>query len=113
MKAYGGMDVLIHVFFTSALVRGEWSASQPSRFTPGERVPGTYWTGSWVGPRTAWRGEISCPYRNSNSSRNLLYYILIETASKAENAQDTIRSLTTKCSGCTLQNCRLEKLIED
>jgi hypothetical protein len=45
MKAYGGVDVQIHVFFTSALVGGEWSASQPCGFTPG-----TYWIGGWVDP---------------------------------------------------------------
>jgi hypothetical protein len=28
-----------HVFLTSALVRGEWSASRPCRFIPGERAP--------------------------------------------------------------------------
>jgi hypothetical protein len=30
---YGGVDVLIHIL-TSALVKGEWSASCPGRFTP-------------------------------------------------------------------------------
>jgi hypothetical protein len=34
MKAYGGVDVYIHVFSTSAPVVGEWSASRPGRFTP-------------------------------------------------------------------------------
>jgi hypothetical protein len=29
MKAYGGVDVWIHVFLTSALIGGEWSASRP------------------------------------------------------------------------------------
>jgi hypothetical protein len=38
-------------FLTSALDGGEWSASHPCRFTPGERVPGTHCTGGWVGPR--------------------------------------------------------------
>jgi hypothetical protein len=38
-------------FLTSALVVGEWSASRPGRFTPGERAPGTYWIGGWVDPR--------------------------------------------------------------
>jgi hypothetical protein len=33
-----------HVFLTSALVGDEWSASCPR-----ERVPGTHWTGGWVG----------------------------------------------------------------
>jgi hypothetical protein len=30
---------------------GEWSASYPSHFTHGERVPDTHWIGGWVGPR--------------------------------------------------------------
>jgi hypothetical protein len=33
MKMYGGMDVYIHVFLTSALVGGEWSPSRPGRST--------------------------------------------------------------------------------
>jgi hypothetical protein len=52
MKAYGGVDVQIHIFLTSALPGGEWSALHPRRFNPGERTPGTYWIGVWVGPRT-------------------------------------------------------------
>jgi hypothetical protein len=51
MKAYGGVDVYIHIFLTSALVGGDWSASRPGRFTSGERGPGTHWIGGWVGPR--------------------------------------------------------------
>jgi hypothetical protein len=51
MKAYGGVDVQTHIFLTSALVGGEWSASRPGHFTPWERAPGTHWTGGWVGPR--------------------------------------------------------------
>jgi hypothetical protein len=35
-------------FLTSVLVGGEWSASRPDRFTPGERSPGTHWIGVWV-----------------------------------------------------------------
>jgi hypothetical protein len=33
------MDVEIHIFLTSALVGGEWSASRHCRFTPGEKAP--------------------------------------------------------------------------
>jgi hypothetical protein len=46
MKAYGGMDVQIHIFLTSALAGVEWLASHPGRFTPG-----THWIGIWVVPR--------------------------------------------------------------
>jgi hypothetical protein len=35
MKAYGGVDVWIHVFFISTMVRGEWSASRLGSFTTG------------------------------------------------------------------------------
>jgi hypothetical protein len=42
---------MLHAFLTSALDGGEWSASQPGRFTPRERVPGTHWIGGLVGPR--------------------------------------------------------------
>jgi hypothetical protein len=50
MKTYGGVDVYIHVFLTSALVGGEWSASGPDCFTPGERASDTHWVRGWVGP---------------------------------------------------------------
>jgi hypothetical protein len=46
MKAYGGVDVKIQIFLTSALVGGEWSASYPGHFTRG-----THWRGGWVNPR--------------------------------------------------------------
>jgi hypothetical protein len=51
MKVYGGVNVQIHIFLTSALAAGEWSASRPGRFAPGERAPGTHWIGGWVDPR--------------------------------------------------------------
>jgi hypothetical protein len=51
MKEYGGVDVQIHIFLTSALAGGEWSASRPGRFTPREKAPGTHWIGDWVDPR--------------------------------------------------------------
>jgi hypothetical protein len=39
MKASGEVDVQIHIFLTSALAGGEWSASGLCHFTPRERVP--------------------------------------------------------------------------
>jgi hypothetical protein len=51
MKAYGGVNVYIHIFLTSALVGGEWSASCSGRFAPGERAPDPQWIGGWVCPK--------------------------------------------------------------
>jgi hypothetical protein len=51
MEAYGGVDVQIHIFLTTVLIGGEWSASRLCRFTPRERVPGTHWIGGWAGQR--------------------------------------------------------------
>jgi hypothetical protein len=51
METYGGMDVQLHVFITSALDGGKWSASHPSYFTPGEGTYSTHWIGGRVGPR--------------------------------------------------------------
>jgi hypothetical protein len=39
MKAYGGIDVFIYIFLTSALVEGERSASRPGRFSPWNEPP--------------------------------------------------------------------------
>jgi hypothetical protein len=54
----------------AALVGGEWSASRPGRFTPGEIAPSTHWTGGWVGPRAGLddvEKRNSWPYQDSNS----------------------------------------------
>jgi len=52
---------------TGELDGGEWSASRPGRFTPGN-----HWIRDWVGPRTgldavAKRKTFRCPFRESNS----------------------------------------------
>jgi hypothetical protein len=53
MKAYGVMDIQIHIFFfTSALPGDEWLASWPGCFIPpGEISPGTRWIEVWVDPK--------------------------------------------------------------
>jgi len=52
MKAYGGVEVQLHSFLTSALDGGEWSTSRPSRFIPGKEPPFPSIEG-WVGPRVS------------------------------------------------------------
>jgi hypothetical protein len=39
-KTYGKAKLQLHAFLTSALDRGEWSASRPGRLTP---LTGSYW----------------------------------------------------------------------
>jgi hypothetical protein len=51
MKAYGGVDIYIYVFFTSAPVGDEWSALRPGRLTTGERAPFIRCVRGWLGPR--------------------------------------------------------------
>jgi hypothetical protein len=67
MKAYGEMDVWIHIFLTSALVGGEWSPSRPGRFTAREWSPSTHGIGCWVGPRASLddmeKGNLSRPLK--------------------------------------------------
>jgi hypothetical protein len=46
-----GRDIQIHIFLTSVLVGGEWLASGPCRFTPGERASSTHSIGGCVDPR--------------------------------------------------------------
>jgi hypothetical protein len=52
-----GSGYIDHIFLTSALVGGEWSASCLGRFIPGKRAPGTHWIGGGMGPRVG-LGEI-------------------------------------------------------
>jgi hypothetical protein len=53
MKVYGGMEVLIQAFFTSALDGGQWSVSRPGSFKPRERAPGTHRAEGWVSLRAS------------------------------------------------------------
>jgi hypothetical protein len=73
-KAYEGVDVLIHICLTSALVGDEWSASCPGRFNPKERAPGTHWIEDWVDPRADLddvEKTTALPYWDSNSHPSL------------------------------------------
>jgi hypothetical protein len=51
MRAYGGVDLKIHILLNSALAGSTWSVLGPDRFIPRERAPTTHWLGGWVDPR--------------------------------------------------------------
>jgi hypothetical protein len=59
MKTYVEVDVYIHVFLTSVLVKGEWSASCPGRFNPRRKSPCYPLDRRLIGPqnRSGRRGE--------------------------------------------------------
>jgi hypothetical protein len=89
MEAYGGVDVQIHVFLTSALV-DEWSTLRPRRFTLG-----TPWIGGGVGPTTClddMERENSCPYRDSNSDASVVQPVASHYADCAIPALDVTKS---------------------
>jgi hypothetical protein len=56
MKAYGGMDLMFHLFLISALVGGECSVSCPDPLTSKESAPVSRCIGSRVGPRAGLDG---------------------------------------------------------
>jgi hypothetical protein len=80
MKTCRSGDI-VPPFLTSALDGGEWPASGPRSFTPGERATVTHWIGGWVGPRTGVEGNIycrelnpDCPACNPSPYRLSWYY---------------------------------------
>jgi hypothetical protein len=84
MKASEGMDVLIHIFLTSALVGGEWSSTPLPLYTRG-KAPRYPLDRRLAGPqsRSGQCGEekILDPTRTQNPTRHpahsqLLYYAI-------------------------------------
>jgi hypothetical protein len=72
MNTYGGVEVKLQAFLTSALDGGEWLASRPGRFDPGEMVRGTHWIGGWGGPqsRSESSGEVKSTFPAPTRNRS-------------------------------------------
>jgi hypothetical protein len=70
MKAYGVVDVQIHIFLTSALLGGEWMSFTARPLYPRGKNPLTHWIGGWVGLRAGLddlEKRKFLPHRDSNS----------------------------------------------
>jgi len=67
IKAYWGVEAELHTFLTSALDRGEWSASHPSHFTHREGTQVPIGQGAGWAPEPVWpwwrRGKFPAPAR--------------------------------------------------
>jgi hypothetical protein len=114
MKAYGGVDVEIHISLTSALVGVEWSASRPCCFTPGERAPCTNLVGGWMNPRAGLddvekKKFLTLPRLNlrplRRSSRNQSLYRL-PFRDSCRNIVLKIVCIVETINGYELYNCR-------
>ena len=64
----GWLEVYLYSSMTVALEGGEWSAAHPGRTLPRE-IPGTHFTGGWVGPRAGLTGGKSRSHRDSIPDR--------------------------------------------
>jgi len=67
------VEVQLKTLLTWTLDRGEWSASRPGRFTPGETDPGTHLIGFWLDSRAGLdamqKRKNPCLCRESNPGR--------------------------------------------
>jgi hypothetical protein len=104
----------MHIFLISALVGGEWSTSRPGRFTPGERAPGTHWTGGWVDLRANLH-DLGCEYVSYvfNIHVSLLQVLIISSGHHEELKNIThvikllviIRIHIVATDGCVAREC--------
>jgi hypothetical protein len=96
------VDVEINslIFFTSALVGGEWSASRSGRFTPG-----THWTGDWEGPSAG---------LDDVEKRKFLTLPELELQPRVSRNADYARPAPLRCQYLDYmsQNCRMNNELE-
>jgi hypothetical protein len=71
-------------FLDLSTVGGEWSASRPSRSTPGKEPPSTHWIGGWVSPRAGLDDVVILYFAKLNS-------LTCENQAKAWSASSLVR----------------------
>jgi hypothetical protein len=75
LNVYEGMEVQLHVFLTSALDEGEWSASRPGRFTLAPSIGHVRgWMGLRAGLDATETRNISCPCLESNLDSSVVQF---------------------------------------
>jgi hypothetical protein len=102
MKLYGGAEIQLHTFLTSAVWGGKWTTSRPNWcFVTRERPVGSHLLADWLGPRNR-MGPRTCLYasekiefsfffiRNSNKMA-LFLTLLCYFVSNALHVSDTSR----------------------
>jgi hypothetical protein len=97
MEAYGGVEVYIHILLTSAPAVGEWSASLPGLFNPGERAPQPLDRRlDGHQSRSGRSGENSWPYWDSNFDSSV-------ASRYTDYLKEELKSIFNKCIAVNLR----------
>jgi hypothetical protein len=97
--------------FASTLIRSEWTASRPDRFTPREWVPGTQWIGGWVGPRAGLdvvsKIKIPSPRRDSKPNHPIILPLVSRYTDWAINPRYKENVIMAASNFCSCYCCKV------
>jgi hypothetical protein len=97
MKAYGGVDIQIHIFLISVVAGGD-QLQAPTALPKGKEPSMPMGKGARWAPKpswTMWRREHSWPYRDSNSTPSVVQYVICKLAEIASEQKRLRRCITT------------------